>query len=99
MVILFHIYSFLPEMDQVIYAAGVSSLIASVLIIVYLLVRFVRGQMNQVPWHSNTYAQMTSHVPNSNAWTTLSAQSPKVQHHHRGHPIKNAVFSDSEDSD
>lgn len=96
MIVLLRIYSFLPEMDQVIHAAGVSSLIASVLVVVYMLFRFVRGQMNTVPWHSTTYAEMTSHIPHSNAWKTLKAQPPKLQ---QRAPHKNAVYSDSEDSD
>lgn len=91
--------SYLPELDQVIHAAGVSSIIASVVIVVYMLIRFVRGQMNQVPWHSATYADMTRRIPHTKAadgWTMLKAEArpkpvPNVP------TMKNVVFSDSED--
>lgn len=61
-------------MDQVIHAAGISSLIASVFFVMFCVFRFVRARMAKVPWNATTYAEMTSNSPVTTGWKEVLQQ-------------------------
>lgn len=64
-------------MDQVIHAAGISSLVASVFFVIFCVFRFVRARMAKVPWNATTFAEMTSNSPVTTGWKEV------LEHGHR----------------
>lgn len=107
------LFRFLPEAHQFISAAGVSSLVASVIFVVFLIVRFVRARMRITPWTAERYAEMTSTSPVTTGWSKLghSVRRGAAREHKSPTPMmsppqsarssqaRNLVFSTSEDTD
>lgn len=98
-------------MSQVIHAAGISSLIATLIFVLFQVVRYVRAKMHSGLWVTDSYAEMTRVHPLSTGivenrmhgayHTRKAARAPNVPQStsSASTPRKNMVFSDSEDTE